>query len=210
MKLLILGAGCLAGLLPLAAARAQTSANAVPVAQTASGTELYVRDLPENLRPDRPLPVGVDNRLLLLQTGNGNLADIVQAGDANQAELAVLGNANATLLNQQGTTNAANLRLTGDNNTVSATQRGTGNRYDLDLTGSNLPVNVVQDGNGNRVQSTLTGSGGGERRYGVQQVGNNNELTQREGADTVLPQGYNIEMRGTGIRMTIEQGRAVP
>lgn len=208
MKVLFLGLGCLLGTWPLADARAQTSANAVPVAQTASGTELYVRDLPENLRPDRPLPVGVDNRVLLLQTGNGNLADIVQAGDANQAELAVLGNANATLLTQQGNANAANLRLTGDNNAVSATQRGTANRYDLDLTGSNLPVNVVQDGNGNRVQSTL--AGGGERRYGVQQVGNNNELTQREGADTVLPQGYSVEMRGTGIRMTIEQGRAVP
>lgn len=208
MKLLISGVACLAGLLPLAAARAQTSANTVPVAQTTSGTDLYVRDLPENLRPDRPLPVGFDNRVLLLQTGNGNLADIVQAGDANQAEIAVLGNANATLLSQQGNANAATMRLAGDNNAVSATQRGTANRYDLDLTGSNLPVNVVQDGNGNRVQSTLTG--GGERRYGVQQVGNNNELTQREGADTVLPQGYSVEMRGTGIRMTIEQGRAVP
>ena len=208
MRKLVLGVGCLLGGLPLLSARAQTSANTVPVVQTSSGGELYVRDLPENLRPDRPLPVGVDNRVLLLQTGNGNLADIVQAGDANQAEIAVLGNANATLLSQQGNANAATMRLAGDNNAVSATQRGTANRYDLDLTGSNLPVNVVQDGNGNRVQSSLTG--GGERRYGVQQVGNNNELTQREGAGTVLPQGYNIEMRGTGIRMTIEQGRAVP
>ncbi|HET9505004.1 MAG TPA: hypothetical protein VFO93_15785 [Hymenobacter sp.] len=208
MKLLLIGAGCLAGLLPLAAARAQTSANAVPVAQTASGTELYVRDLPENLRPDRPLPVGVDNRVLLLQNGNGNLADIMQAGDTNQAEVVVQGNANATLLTQQGNANAATLRLSGNNNAVSATQRGNGNRYDLDLSGSNLPVNVVQDGNGNRVQSAL--AGGIDRRYSVQQVGNNNELTQREGAGTVLPQGYSVEMRGTGIRMTIEQGRAVP
>ena len=128
MKRLVLGVGCLLGGLPLLSAQAQTSANTVPVVQTSSGGELYVRDLPENLRPGRPLPIEADNRVLLLQTGNGNLADIVQAGDANQAELAVLGNANATLLTQQGTANAATLRLAGDNNAVSATQRGTGNR----------------------------------------------------------------------------------
>jgi minor curlin subunit len=209
MKVLFWGLGCLLGAWPLARARAQTSANPVPVAQTAAGTELYVRDLPENLRPDRPLPTGFDNRVLLLQTGSGNLADIVQAGDANQAQIAVLGNANATTLTQQGTRNTADLRLTGDNNAVSATQRGTANRYELDLAGSNLPVSVVQEGNGNRVQSNLSGPGG-DRRYGVQQVGNNNELTQRESATSVLPQGYSVEMRGTGIRMTIEQGRAVP
>jgi len=208
MKRLVLGVGCLLGGLPLLSAQAQTSANTVPVVQTSSGGELYVRDLPENLRPGRPLPIEADNRVLLLQTGNGNLADIVQAGDLNQAQIAVLGNANVTTLTQQGNGNSANLRLTGDNNAVSAAQRGTRNQYDLDLAGSNTPVNLVQDGNGNRVQSTLTG--GGDRRYGVQQVGNNNELTQREGADTVLPQGYSVEMRGTGIRMTIEQGRAVP
>ena len=90
-------AGWLAAV-PLAGALAQTSANTVPVVQTNSGTELYLRDLPENLHPDHPLPTGVDNRVLLLQTGNGNLADIVQAGDLNQAQIAVLGNANLQLL----------------------------------------------------------------------------------------------------------------
>lgn len=209
MKLLFLGVGCLLGGLPLASAQAQTSANTVPVVQTSSGTELYLRDLPESLHPDHPLPTGVDNRVLLLQTGNGNLADITQAGDLNQAQIAVLGNANVTTLTQQGAANSANLRLAGDNNVVSAAQRGTRNQYDLDLVGSNTPVTVVQDGNGNRVQSALT-STNAERQYSVSQTGNNNELTQREGAGSVLPQGYSVEMRGTGIRMTIEQGRAVP
>ena len=99
------------------------------------------------------------------------------------------------------------VRLTGSNNPVDMTQRGNRNQLDLELTGTSTTVNLTQQGNDNRVQSALAGN---NREYSVSQLGNNNELTQREGAATVLPQGYSVEMRGTGIRMTIEQGRATP
>lgn len=99
------------------------------------------------------------------------------------------------------------VRLTGSNNPVDLTQRGNRNQLDLELTGTSTTVKLAQQGDDNRVQSALAGN---NRQYSVSQLGNNNELTQREGAATVLPQGYNVEMRGTGIRMTIEQGRATP
>lgn len=201
-------AACL--LLPVAGAWAQSAsmANATPLAQGSGGTELYLRDLPENLHPNRPLLLNADNMVMLTQVGNSNIAGINQVGDANLARMAVQGNNNTTTLTQRGNRNAANIDVAGDNNPVAVTQNGNGNQYELDLTSSsNTPVNVVQNGSGNRVQSELSGSG---RQYNVTQFGNNNELTQRENASSVLPKGYSVEMRGTGMRLTIEQNRVIP
>ncbi|RZK97677.1 MAG: hypothetical protein EOO62_27660, partial [Hymenobacter sp.] len=110
--------------LPLAGAQAQVAANATPVAQGSLGTEIYLRDLPESLHPARTLPTGADNVALLVQTGNGNLANIAQVGDYNLAQLAVSGNGNTTNLTQQGAQNVTGVRLTGSNNPVDLTQRG--------------------------------------------------------------------------------------
>ena len=207
LRALRLAAGLL---LPVAGAWAQAGgvANATLLAQGSGGTEIYLRDLPENLHPNRPLPVSADNLVMLTQVGNSNTAGVAQVGDFNQARMAVLGDNNTTTLTQRGNRNAADIRVAGNNNPVAVTQNGDRNQYELDLTSSsNTPVNVVQNGSGNRVQSELSGSG---RQYNVSQFGNNNELTQRENAASVLPKGYSVEMRGTGMRLTIEQNRVIP
>lgn len=211
MKLLIRALSVSAGLLLSGAgawAQSGSTANATPLAQGSGGTELYLRDLPENLHPTRTIPLNADNIVMLTQVGSSNVASLTQLGDANQAQMVVLGNHNTTTLAQRGNRNIADISVDGNHNPVDVKQNGNGNEYELDLTGSsNTPVNVLQNGSGNRIQSELSGNG---RQYNVSQYGNNNELTQRENASSVLPKGYSVEMRGTGMRITIEQSRVIP
>ncbi|MEJ7662441.1 MAG: hypothetical protein WKG07_24180 [Hymenobacter sp.] len=46
------------------------------------------------------------------------------------------------------------------------------------------------------MDSSLTGN---NRQYTISQLGNDNQLNQREGANTLLPTGYKVEMTGNGI-----------
>ena len=161
------------------------------------------------LQPQRlaQLVGSADNVSLLSQIGNSNEAFIKQVGDDNASRLAILGSNNKTDITQSGRRNLLELDLVGNNNPIVVKQFGNNNVYDVDLNVSNTPVNLVQNGNSNRVVSSLTAT---DREYSIRQYGNNNVLNQVEGNATLLQKGYNVEMRGNGIRMTIEQGRATP
>ena len=84
----------------------------------------------------------------------------------------------------------------------------TGNRNNVatDIVGYNTESVIIQDGNNNRINQELNVD---SRRYRVEQKGSNNELNQRE-SGAAAPPGYEIRMQGSGIRLTIEQGKKVP
>ena len=155
-------------------------------------------------------PADARNLSVLHQTGLDNRATIQQVNQGNgpnQALIVQAGYANITDFYQYGGHNEASLVLQGDHNTGSVYQSGRNNTYDGRVVGDHNVVEVVQDGHDNHAFLYVTGD---HRSYPVLQMGNKNELTQREAADTTAPLGYGVEMRGNGIRLTIEQGRAQP
>lgn len=155
-------------------------------------------------------PVNARNLSALKQSGQYNEASIEQVSQGsspNQALIVQAGNANIAGFYQYGTDNKASLVLQGNDNRATLQQRGSSNTYDGRVVGDQNKVDVIQDGQNN--SATLEAAGNG-RRYPVLQVGSNMQLTQREAAGTTAPLGYGVEMRGNGIRLTIEQGRATP
>lgn len=155
-------------------------------------------------------PAGARNLSMLQQKGRNNIADIeqVNSGTAvNEALIVQAGNANILGFKQTGSGNAAVLTLRGDGNTGTVNQQGSNNSLDGRITGNKNTFEVHQNGIGNRSTFDMVGDG---RDYPVLQIGNNNSLVQREGANSTAPRGYGVEMRGNGIRLTIEQGHAQP
>lgn len=155
-------------------------------------------------------PADARNLSVLRQAGQSNQASIEQVSQGNspnQALVVQAGNANITDFYQYGSGNDATLTLQGNGNTSTLNQRGTNNTFDGRVVGNRNEIGVVQDGQNNH--ATLDAAGDG-RRYPVLQIGNNNQLTQHEAIGTTAPLGYGVEMRGNGIRLTIEQGRAQP
>lgn len=202
--LLLLGSLFCFALVPCAG-WAQLVSNPKPAPQSRD-PDLDLRDAPLQSRRLAPVLNNADNVAILNQLGNNNESFITQVGDNNLTRLAIEGSNNNTTIVQRGDRNTFDMDLTGNNNPVTLKQLGNNNVYDMDLNASNTPINLVQQGNGNRVSSDLTGT---NRQYNISQYGNNNLLNQVEGS-SILPQGYNVEMRGNGIRLTIEQGRVAP
>lgn len=125
--------------------------------------------------------VGVANALGLVQTGSGNVATVGQSGAGNQADLTQNGQGNASTLTQQGNNN----RLTGV------------------VVGNSNELNIHQDGSNNQVDSEIRQN---KQAYTINQYGSGNLLKQVESTVQGTP-GYTVEMRGTGINLTIEQGK---
>ncbi|MBT9393798.1 hypothetical protein KLP40_11550 [Hymenobacter sp. NST-14] len=136
------------------------------------------------------------NQALLTQQGNGNQATIEQ-------HLLSAGRGNVATILQTGNGNAAAALQTGLANRTTITQVGTGNVAVSDLTGYNTESNILQNGNRNQVDQQLVRD---NQRYSVEQQGNNNNLLQRETGGNAP--GYNVTMRGNGINVMIEQGKA--
>lgn len=178
--------------------------------------------LAEDISPER-LPTGTSyqNNALLLQNGTGNNARIdqqsltgagvnqayvEQVGAANALGLIQAGNGNTANSMQQGTGNQADLTQQGQNNTSALTQRGDNNRLTGLVVADRTELNINQDGNNNQVSSEIRES---QRSYTINQYGNNNSLKQVESTVQATP-GYTVEMRGSGINLTIEQGKLKP
>ena len=152
------------------------------------------------------LQIGVGNNAVLDQRNLatlGNQAYITQAGAVNVLELVQQGSDNRTYLNQQGYDNRASFRQDGQGNSSTLSQRGAGNKLTGLVDGDGNQVNVRQDGYSNQVKSEIHQDG---RTYNINQIGYNNTLTQLESAAQAA-KGYSIEMRGSGINITIEQGK---
>ncbi|WP_400190317.1 hypothetical protein [Hymenobacter sp. B81] len=139
------------------------------------------------------------NETTLTQTGSHNSA-LVRQLRAGEAPLG-----NLVYMVQAGTGNSANLGQTGAGNRTVVEQFGNGNQVESDINGLNTESRIRQSGTANRVDQELNVD---NRRYLVEQNGRNNELVQREQGATTP--GYEVHMRGTGIRIVIEQGRVLP
>lgn len=178
--------------------------------------------LAEDIGPER-LPAGTsfENNALLLQNGTGNSARIdqrgltgagtnqayvEQVGAANALGLLQVGSGNQATLTQQGNGNQADLTQQGQRNTSSLTQRGDNNRLTGIVAADRTELNINQNGSNNQVSSEIRES---QRSYTINQYGNNNALKQVESTIQATP-GYTVEMRGSGINLTIEQGKVKP
>lgn len=177
---------------------------------------------PERLPTDAaPTLTTLQNTVRLLQNGSGNTARIDQqilAGSgSNQAYIDQVGTANAlglmqagagnvATVGQTGTGNQADLTQQGQGNTSALTQKGDNNRLTGLAAGDHLELNIHQDGSNNQVDSAIRES---KRSYTINQYGNGNVLKQVESTSQAAP-GYTVEMRGSGITLTIEQGKVKP
>jgi len=172
----------------------------------------------ERLPTGAPGLTSLQNAATLLQNGSGNTARIDQqslsGGVSNQAYVEQVGAANALGLlqtgsgnvansQQYGSGNQANLTQQGQNNTSALLQRGDNNRLTGVVAADRTELNINQNGSNNQVSSEIRES---QRSYTINQYGNNNSLKQVESTIQATP-GYTVEMRGSGINLTIEQGK---
>ncbi|MCA8829460.1 hypothetical protein [Hymenobacter pini] len=151
------------------------------------------------------LPVGPPSSL----TDTRNLAILLQNGDDNRATATQYntgGAVNQAYIVQVGNYNLADVTQEGRGNTATVSQDGNRNQARLTVDGNDNTIAITQDGNRNVVQGTVEAD---SRRYQIAQYGNNNTLTQLENS-AASPQGYSIEMRGQGIRLSVEQGKVSP
>ena len=181
--------------------------------------------LAEDIGLDR-LPTGapalstLQNAATLLQNGAGNKARIDQqslSGASNQAYVEQVGGANAlglmqtgggnvATVQQNGNGNQADLTQQGQGNSSALTQRGNNNRLTGQLVGNQSELNIHQDGSNNQVDSEIHQN---KQAYTINQYGSGNSLKQVESTIQANP-GYTVEMRGSGINLTIEQGKIKP
>jgi minor curlin subunit len=133
----------------------------------------------------------------------GNQAYVAQVGAANVLGLVQTGGGNAVAVSQSGTSNQTDLMQNGHRNTSALIQKGDNNRLTGLVDGNDNELTVRQDGSNNKVDSEIRQN---NKAYTINQYGNSNALKQVESTAQVTP-GYTVEMRGTGINLTIEQGR---
>jgi len=188
----------------------------------ANGAEQRVVEVSglERLPSSAPALSTLQNAATLLQNGQSNTARIDQqslaGGVSNQAYIEQIGTANALGITQTGSNNASVVQQ-GDGNRAYLTQNGQGNASDLTqkgdnnrltglVVGNNNGLNIHQDGSNNQVDSEIRQN---KQAYTISQYGSGNALKQVESTSQTTP-GYSVEMRGTGINLTIEQGKIKP
>jgi minor curlin subunit len=202
----------------LAAATLGAHAQQRPPSEAATSEQRLAEDLGvERLPSDALVLSNLQNASTLLQSGTGNTARIDQqslAGAGNQAYVEQVGTANALGLvqtgsgnvataGQNGTGNQADLTQQGQGNASALTQKGDNNRLTGVVAGNSNELNIHQNGSNNQVDSEIRQN---KQAYTINQYGNGNLLKQVESTVQGTP-GYTVEMRGTGINLTIEQGK---
>ena len=206
-----------ASLLVLGPVRAQQRVfSEAPTMEQRLVEDLGTAELPSNT----PEPGSARNITALLQLGTGNTARfdqrglsalgnqayVVQAGAANVLGLAQTGGENKAYVVQRGVDNRTTFTQDGQNNSSTITQQGTSNRLTGVVDGDRNEVNVYQEGVNNRINGEIRQDG---RIYNIRQYGIGNTLTQLE-STVQINRGYNVEMRGNGINLTIQQGKVLP
>ncbi|TGE18631.1 hypothetical protein [Hymenobacter elongatus] len=139
-------------------------------------------------------------------TNPANRATLMQYGSANRGSIDQrmigVGQGNAAIITQDGMSNVAAILQTGSGSRTSISQIGVSNIASSELRGYNAESDITQKGYNNRVDQRLNVD---DRRYTVEQMGSNNTLVQRESGSTAP--GYEVSMKGNGIRIIVEQGR---
>ncbi len=155
------------------------------------------------------LQMGAGNSARLDQrelSAQGNQAYVVQVGVANILGVNQIGGENKAYVTQRGVDNRTSFTQDGQSNTSTITQQGTSNRLTGVVDGDRNEVNVHQDGANNQINGEIRQDG---RTYNIKQYGIGNTLNQLESTNQVN-RGYNVEMRGNGINLTIQQGKVLP
>ncbi|GEM_PF-1470741 len=206
-----------AALLGSTAAQAQQR----PASEAATTEQRLAEDVGlERLPTGAPALSTLQNAATLLQNGAGNTARIDQqslSGASNQAYVEQVGAANAlglvqaggsnvATVQQYGNGNQADLTQQGQGNSSALTQRGDNNRLTGQLVGNQSGLNIYQEGSNNQVDSEIRQN---KQAYTINQYGSGNSLKQVETTSQATP-GYTVEMRGSGINLTIEQGKIKP
>lgn len=111
---------------------------------------------------------------------------------------------NVAQLTQQGAGNAAYIMQVGRSNATVVSQVGVDNVVNSTISGQHTRSEIVQQGTRNVVEQQLTVDG---RRYAVLQQGADNQLKQMESGPQAPP-GYQVQMVGNGITISIQQGQA--
>lgn len=126
--------------------------------------------------------VGNANELSLLQEqigAEGNLAKVLQQGDANAVFITQAGAANQLILLQKGELNEFDLIANGHENTTFAIQNGTQNTIVQRLIQSNrIHSELIQIGNNNLIITELQGIN--NRGLRIRQEGNGMKAIVRE------------------------------
>jgi minor curlin subunit len=211
--LVLVGAVCVCSATAHAQQRAPSEA---PSAEQRLAEDLGLERLPSSA----PALGTLQNATTLLQNGAGNTTRIDQqslSGISNQAYVAQVGAANAlglvqdgsgnnATVVQHGTGNQADLTQQGQGNSSALTQRGDYNRLTGQVISNGTELNIHQEGNNNLVDSEIRRN---KQAYTINQYGTGNVLKQVESTSQATP-GYSVEMRGSGINLTIEQGKIKP
>jgi len=100
--------------------------------------------------------IGDDNDVGVIQELKGNLASnlvrVLQAGDGNAAQINQAGFLNQTILIQDGNNNLYSLSLEGSGNTFVIKQIGNDNVINQQLTNTTqMYIELIQEGNGNEI-----------------------------------------------------------
>lgn len=186
--------------------------------EAATTEQRLAEDLgPEHLPTAALALSALQNAAVLQQNGIGNTARIdqqslgegsnqayiSQVGAANALGLVQAGGGNLSTASQRGTNNQAYLTQNGQGNASALTQQGNNNRLTGVVVGNSNELNIHQDGSNNQVDSEIRQN---KQAYTINQYGSGNLLKQVESTVQGTP-GYTVEMRGTGINLTIEQGK---
>ena len=137
----------------------------------------------------------ITNQALILQMGSGNyasidqstqginlpgnIAELIQNGDVNNAVLTQFGNGNSHIINQSGNGNILEASVIGNNNSSTIDQLGNNNVINQDLVGNDMA-------------------------FILSQIGNSNEISQVE--IDYNPRQYEIRQEGDGMKVTIING----
>jgi minor curlin subunit len=209
----------LSGALLLSSAAAQAQQR--PASEAGTTEQRLAEDVGlERLPAGAPALTTLQNAANLLQNGAGNTARIdqqilsgasnqayvEQVGAANALGLVQVGGGNAATVQQYGNGNQADLTQQGQGNSSALTQRGDNNRLTGQLVGNQSGLNIYQEGSNNQVDSEIRQN---KQAYTINQYGSGNSLKQVETTSQATP-GYTVEMRGSGINLTIEQGKIKP
>lgn len=123
----------------------------------------------------RALTTGTGNTAVINQQGDNNTARIDQQGQRNVAVMVQRGSFNTSTLLQEGHANVYGSLLNGSNNALDVQQIGDNNTYVFGFRGDRLDHSFDQIGDNN----TAVQVGVSYQPFGIQQIGNNMNITIR-------------------------------
>ena len=123
------------------------------------------------------------NQTIIGTTSPGNIAELIQNGDVNNAVLIQTGNGNNHFINQTGN----------------------GNMFEASVIGNYNSSTVDQFGNDNMINQNLIGN---DMAFILSQLGNSNQIIQVENDQN--PRQYQIYQQGNGMKLIITNGGIVP